>query len=78
MSSVVVAGTLLINAGAVLNFRLSANKEETFGDEVSHWQVAGGVGEVSQGGEGGFVSSSYWWFDMHIHIGNVFILDILP
>ena len=34
MSTIIVAGTLLINAGAVLNFKLSADKEESFGEEV--------------------------------------------
>ena len=35
MSTIIVAGTLLVNAGAVLNFKLSANKDESFGEEVS-------------------------------------------
>jgi hypothetical protein len=34
MSTIIVAGTLLVNAGAVLDFKLSANKDETFGEEV--------------------------------------------
>ena len=33
MSTIIVAGTLLVNAGAVLNFKLTANKDESFGDE---------------------------------------------
>ncbi|KAL5257776.1 hypothetical protein ACHWQZ_G012641 [Mnemiopsis leidyi] len=34
MSTLIVAGTLIINAGAVLNFKLSKNKDETFGEET--------------------------------------------
>ena len=34
MSSIIVAGTLLVNAGAVLNFKLTSNREESFGEEV--------------------------------------------
>ena len=37
MSTLIVAGTLIVNAGAVLNFKLSKNKDETFGEEVSQY-----------------------------------------
>jgi len=34
MSTIILSATLLVNAGAVLNFKLSGQKEETFGEEV--------------------------------------------
>ena len=39
MSSIIVAGTLILNAGAVLNFKLNTNTDESFGDEVSLIQI---------------------------------------
>ena len=35
MSSIIVSATLLVNAAAVINFKLASNKEESFGDDVS-------------------------------------------
>lgn len=39
MSTIIVAGTLLINAGAILNFKLDSNKDETFGEEVGFYKI---------------------------------------
>ena len=44
MSTIIVAGTLLMNAGAVLNFKLSSNEDESFGDEVRQLDLMWGGG----------------------------------